>query len=310
MMPPADRVILGPTLVPQPLPVPGGETAPLQSTPTRSAPQEAKPARGKITILIPAKNEEHGIGETLRSLPLATLQAQGFATDVMVLDGASSDRTREIALAWGATVVHQVAPGKGAAVRAAKPLLQGDYVIMLDADATYPADAIPHMADLLARGDADVVMGSRFRGKIALGAMGRANHVGNALLSLVASVLYARRCSDVCTGLWGFRLEVLQKLPLQSRGFELEAELFGRSARAKVRLREVGVDYLPRKGPTKLSRTRDGVRIARCLLRTRFSRPRDVPLPPAVLQSAPVPMPSMGSEGALPTPTPSPGVPP
>jgi dolichol-phosphate mannosyltransferase len=237
--------------------------------------------RGLITIVLPAKDEEAGIGATLRALPLATLAAQGFDAEVLVLDGASGDRTREIAAAWGAAVVEQQSPGKGAAVRAARAQMQGDYVIMLDADATYPPDAIPLVADALARGEADVVLGSRRKGWVAPGAMGPTNRLGNWALSSLASVLYLRRCSDVCTGLWGFRGDALRSLSLESRGFELEVELFGRSARAGLRVREVPVDYLPRRGGTKLSRARDGLRIGWWLVRTRFAPARPDPSAPA-----------------------------
>lgn len=230
--------------------------------------------RGMVTILLPAKNEEQGIGATLRAIPMGSLAAAGFGAEVVVLDGASEDRTCAIARAWGATVVGQRRPGKGAAFRDALPLLDGDYVVMLDADATYPPDTVPLVLEPLARGDADVVMGSRRKGRAEPGAMGPLNRAGNLALSALASLLFLRRCSDVCTGLWGFRAEALRALPLESEGFELEVELFGRAARAGLRIREVPVDYLPRRGGTKLSRVRDGVRIGWWLLRTRFAPAR------------------------------------
>lgn len=251
--------------------------------PAPPPPAEARPERGVVTLLVPAKNEEHGIGMTLRALPLATLEAQGFGHEVLVLDGASVDRTCDIARAWGAEVLAQPAPGKGSAVRAARARIRGDYVVMLDADATYAADAIPMVVDALARGEADVVMGSRLRGRIAPGAMSLTNRVGNHLLSFLASALYGRRCTDVCTGLWGFRADAFRALPLESAGFELEVELFGRAARAGLRVREVPVDYLPRRGGTKLSRLADGLRIGWCLVRTRFrgqGRPAATAPPP------------------------------
>jgi dolichol-phosphate mannosyltransferase len=119
----------------------------------------------------------------------------------------------------------------------------------------------------LARNEADVVMGTRLAQP---GSMTGAHRAGNALLSLGASALYGRRCPDLCTGLWGFRAHTLHALPLRSRGFELEAELFALSARLGFRITHAPTDYLPRKGHSKLS-TRDGVRIGWCLLRSRFT---------------------------------------
>ena len=230
--------------------------------------------RGLVTLLLPAKDEEGAIGATLAALPLETLAMQGFATEVLVVDGRSRDHTAAIARGWGARVVTQRGRGKGAGVREARGAVRGDYVVMLDADCSYATDAIPFIVEALARGEADVVSGSRFRGQRSAGSLRPVNLIGNVLLSTAASVLFLRPCSDVCTGLWGFRAEVFRALPLRSRRFDLEVELFGRCARAGVRWREVPVDYLPRRGGTKLSRTRDGVRIGLRLLRTRFDHPR------------------------------------
>lgn len=228
---------------------------------------------GLVTIAVPAKDEEAAIGATLRSLPIDTLAAAGFRTEVFVLDGRSRDRTAEIARAWGAQVLQDRVPGKAAALRDARPLFAGDYVIMLDADGTYAADAIPRMTALMAWDHADVVMGRRI---IQEGAMSLTHRYGNRALSLGATVLYGRRCPDLCTGLWGFRREAFQSLPLTSTGFELEAELFALCARMQYRIGHVRADYMPRPGESKLNGARDGLRIGWTLVRTRF-----VPLPEA-----------------------------
>jgi glycosyltransferase involved in cell wall biosynthesis len=265
----------------------GGASARASGMPPASAQAEVAADRGLVTIVVPAKDEEQGIGLTLRSLPLRTLQYQGFRTEVLVLDGNSRDATPRIARQWGAEVVGQPSPGKGVAFRVARPRMRGDYVVMIDADATYAADAIPAMLEMLAAREADVVMGSRRKGRRAPGAMGSLNSFGNWALSTAASVLYLRRCSDVCTGLWGFRREALQALRLQGTGFELEVELFGRAARQGLRVREVPVDYMPRRGGTKLNRGADGLRIGWWLLRTRFAPARaDTILPEHPVPSA------------------------
>lgn len=229
--------------------------------------------RGLVTIVVPAKDEEAAIGATLDALPVETLRAFGFEAEVVVLDGNSTDATVEIAHAWGAIVVRDRGHGKGAAVRDARHALRGDYTVMMDADGTYAADAIPRVLDPLARGEADIVMGHRRK---QAGAMTGVHRFGNAMLSLSARVLYGRRCPDLCTGLWGFRTEALRALPMQSTGFELEAELFSLAARLRFRIAHTPVDYLPRRGTTKLT-ARDGLRIGWCLVRSRFQD-----LPPAL----------------------------
>lgn len=221
---------------------------------------------GLVTLVVPAKDEGQAIAATLQSLPLSTLHAAGFRTEVIVLDGHSQDGTARIAAQLGATVLPDRSHGKASALREARALLHGDYVVMLDADGTYAPDAIPRMLALLAHGGADVVMADR----TALdGSMSAVHRVGNALLSLGATVLYGRRVRDLCTGLWGFRSAALRSLPLQGRGFELEAELFALSARMRLRILHTRVDYLPRTGTSKLGGA-DGLRIGWCLVRNRF----------------------------------------
>lgn len=224
---------------------------------------------GLVTIVLPARNEELAIARTLRSLPLATLQAAGFEVEVFVLDGHSTDKTAAIATEWGATVLPDRERGKGHAVRNARSHFRGDYVVMLDADGTYAADAIPRMLARIAWGDYDVAMGRR---KPQEGAMTASHKVGNVLLSTAARIMYGRSCPDLCTGLWAFRADALRDLPLRSRGFGLEAELFALAARRKLRIVHVDADYLPRRGPTKLSWASDGSRILLRLVRSRFAR--------------------------------------
>lgn len=223
--------------------------------------------RRLVTIVLPAKNEEAAIGRTLRSLPLATLGAMGFDTEVVVLDGNSSDATARIAREWGATVITDRSPGKGNALRNAVGRFRGDPIVMLDADGTYAPDAIPRVVARLAFGKADVVMGRRVLQK---GAMSRIHEYGNSLLSVGATLLYARACPDLCTGLWGFRADALRRLPLHARGFELEAELFAMSSRLGLKIEQVRTDYLPRHGKAKLSGGPDGLRIGWFLVRSRF----------------------------------------
>lgn len=225
--------------------------------------------RGTVTILIPTKNEENGIGATLDALPLEALDEQGWAIQVLVVDGHSTDRTREIAAGKGAVVVLQEGKGKGYGFRSAIPHITGDYVVMLDADATYPAEAIPEFLGLLERGY-DVVMGSRFKGAIEEGAMSSRNKVGNHLLSALATGLYAKRVTDVCTGMWGFRRNSLKTLKLNSLHYEIEAELFAQSAKAGLLLTEIPIVYRKRAGKSGLNSWKDGAKIAAKLARKRL----------------------------------------
>ncbi len=250
----------------------------------------------KIVVMIPALNEEGSIGHVIDAIPREELARQGFDVRVVVVDGNSTDRTLDIAREKGAYILVQKGRGKGVAVRQALALcdpqevvpevlalrgglcsrfsdlasmLDARYLIMLDADGTYPPRFILDVVSSLERG-ADVVMGSRFLGDIHEGAMTRLNHFGNILLSDFASLLYQQRCTDLCTGMWGFNGQALRTLELNSKHFELEAELFAESSKKGLRVEEIPIIYLPRAGETKLVPLKAGFTIMTKLLERRF----------------------------------------
>lgn len=250
----------------------------------------------KLVVMIPALNEERSIGKVIDAIPREELWDRGYETRTVVVDGNSTDRTLEIARERGARIIVQKGKGKGVGVRQAltlfhppevipevlaqkkavssavedlSVLLDTKYLIMLDADGTYPPRHILDLVTALEEG-ADVVMGSRFLGNINEGAMTGLNHFGNIVLSDLASMLYQRRCTDLCTGMWGFNATALDTLELDSRHFELEAEMFAESAKKGLRMVEVPITYLPREGETKLVPLEAGFMILNKLLERRF----------------------------------------
>lgn len=223
----------------------------------------------RVTVILPALDEEETVGRVIDEIPREAIEGRGYGLEVMVVDNGSTDRTREIAEAKGATVLVEPERGKGRAVRAAFRSVDADYVIMLDADYTYPATHIPVLLDVLESG-IDVVMCSRFRGERERGAMSGLNLTGNVLLSLMGATLYLRRVSDVCTGCWGFKGEVVKCLSLRSNGFGLEAELFAQLCKAGRSIAEVPIEYRRRPTAPKLNSLRDGVKIGLTLIRERF----------------------------------------
>ena len=224
----------------------------------------------RVSIVLPALNEERTIGEVIDEIKRADVAARGYEIEVLVVDNGRTDRTEDIASRQGARVIREGERGKGSAVRTGFGQVSGDFVFMLDADFTYPAAHIPEMLELLEDGH-DVVLGSRIRGYMEPGAMSRLNVVGNRLLALLANLLYGTRISDLCTGCWGFRREVIDGLELDARGFDLEAEMFAEVARKGYRVVEVPIGYRRRKTPSKLGSIRDGVKIGRTLIKERWS---------------------------------------
>ncbi len=222
-----------------------------------------------LDIVIPALNEASTIGLVLAEIPYGRIEEMGYHVRAVVVDNGSSDGTADVAGAAGADVIFEPQRGKGIAVRRAFRETRADFVVMLDGDNTYPPEHIPAMLELLREGH-DVVLGSRLTGTRASGSISPLNVIGNRLLTLLACVLYGKNTSDVCTGYWAFRGEVLPTLRLTARGFNLEAELFSEVVRHKLRMGEVPVNYRRRPTPTKLRALRDGARIARMLIAKRF----------------------------------------
>ena len=250
----------------------------------------------KVAIIIPALNEEESIADVMDNVLEVGYQNPEYNLFLEIIDGRSSDRTVEIAREKGANVIVQKGKGKGVGIRQTidlcfpknvvnrtlslacgncdqvqeiSSLLDTNYIIMLDADGTYPPKYIPDIIDALESGE-DVVMGSRFKGTIEEGAMTGMNRIGNKILSALAALLYSHKCSDICTGMWGFKTDALKVLQLESKHFELEAELFAESIKKGLNVGEVPIRYLPRRGETKLVPIAAGVSILAMIIKRRF----------------------------------------
>src|SRR5256714_12654658 len=136
---------------------------------------------------------------------------------------------------------------------------------MLDADGTYPPEAIETFPEALAAGNA-VVLGSRFLGRMAEGAMTPLNAIGNRVLSALARLLFGVSVTDVCTGMWGFKADSLRRIPLEASGFDLEADLFGSACPAQALITDLPIDYDAWIGPPKMLPLLSGLQFALPLL--------------------------------------------
>jgi glycosyltransferase involved in cell wall biosynthesis len=221
----------------------------------------------KVSFLIPAYNEAATIGEVLNRIGQLGLDAQ-----VIVVDDGSSDETAAIAEAAGATVIRQANAGKGAAIRAAIPLIEGEIAVIQDADMEYDPADVPALIAPIVDGVADVVFGSRLSG-------GRPQRVhlfwhllGNRFLSLLTCVLFNTTLSDMETGYKAFRSEVLQSLELRENSFGIEPEITGKICKQKLRVYELPISYFGRTyDEGKKITWRDGFRAVWVLFRVRLT---------------------------------------
>jgi dolichol-phosphate mannosyltransferase len=234
--------------------------------------QRTDEATETVAVVIPTLNEERSIGTVIDGVPVADLMQSGFETDVYVIDGRSTDNTREIAVEKGAHIILEKRKGKGVAIQTAFKSINADYVVMVDGDDTYPIEMATEMTRLLQTHD--VVIGSRLKGTIEPGAMTRLNVVGNTLLSLLARALFSVNISDVCTGFWGYQSDAVRCMDLAACGFEIEADMFAECVRKDLNVTEIPITYRARVDQPKLSSLRDGIKIGLFLCKRRFERGR------------------------------------
>ena len=222
-------------------------------------------AAPEISVVIPCLNEEEAVGKVVDS-SLEGIRRSGRPGEVIVVDNASTDRSAEVAAEHGATVVREERPGYGSAYLAGLAVAQGDFIVMGDADETYPMQDLAPFVERLAEGD-DLVMGSRFEGTIHGEAMPWLNrHVGNPILTGLLNVLFGVKISDAHCGMRAVRKDALPTLDLHSTGMEFASEMVFKAFRRKLRVSEIPIDYYPRVGESKLNRFGDAWRHVKFML--------------------------------------------
>lgn len=219
----------------------------------------------EVSVVIPCLNEEEGITAVVEQAR-AALQADGLAGEVLVVDNASEDRSAELARAAGATVVEEPRRGYGSAYLAGLAAARGEYIVMADADGTYPLDRLPEFVHHL-RDGADMVVGNRFGGTIHPGAMPWPNrYIGNPILSGMLNLLFRSGVRDAHCGLRAVRASALPALKLSTTGMEFASEMVIKAGKRRLRVDEIPIDYHPRIGESKLSRVNDAWRHVRFML--------------------------------------------
>ena len=225
-----------------------------------------------LAVVVAAYNEEEGIAPTICELKEFLHQP-----NLLVVDGNSTDRTLELAKDYGAEVLIQRGKGKGSAISEGLDHLKGDtrYVVLTDADYTYPARHIKEMINILDCNPAvGMVLGDRFNLIYEFESDRNQFYIGNRILGFVQRVFNGVNLNDPYTGLRIIRFNLLKGWKPRSSGFDIEAEINRHVERMGYKIVEVPIQYRKRLGKKKLG-FRHGLKILRRIVIERLSDSQD-----------------------------------
>jgi dolichol-phosphate mannosyltransferase len=217
---------------------------------------------GDVCVLIPTLDEAETIGRVIDGL-----RDQGYE-NVLVIDGGSTDGTRDIAHEHGVRIERQSSRGKGSAIREALSMIDAEYVLMLDGDGTYRAADADAMLEPLRSGRAKHVIGNRFA-DMEPNAMPRLNQAGNRLINRAFAFIHGRDLVDITSGYRAFTRESAERFHLTATGFGIETEFAVECVKRNVDTEIVPITYRsrPAESETNLRPVRDGAVILVTLYR-------------------------------------------
>ncbi len=215
-----------------------------------------------ISYIIPALNEEGSIGNVIKKI--RTIDKEG---EIVVVDSNSTDKTAEIVISLGATLVNEEKLGYGNAYKRGFSVAKGDVIATLDADGTYPPDEIPRMLEYLNRGY-DFISGERLS-QSTRDAMSLQHLIGNKILNVFTRVLFMVDVRDSQSGMWLFRKEIMTSILPRGEGMEFSEEIKIRAATGHC-YKEISINYIRRMGEKKLRPWKDGIANLLFLLKLRI----------------------------------------
>ena len=206
----------------------------------------------KIAVIIPALNEEQSIGEVVSVVP------RNLASEIIVADNGSSDRTAQVAREAGARVVREERKGYGAACLAGvRAVNDAEVIVFLDGDHSDDPREMPVVLAPILGGQADLVIGSRVRGHLEEGAMAPHQLFGNKVATTMIRLLYGLRLSDLGS-FRAIRRQVLEGLQMSHPTYGWPVEMIVKAAKKKYRVVEVPITYRRRIGQSKVTGTVKG----------------------------------------------------
>lgn len=228
----------------------------------------------KVAVVIPTLDEQDGIGPTIAAIDQDAFARRGWGLEVIVVDGQSRDRTREIAVEHGARVLVEPRRGYGRAYKTGFGSTDADVVVTGDADGTYPFERIHEYVGLLVDEDLAFVTCDRYA-ELERGAMSATHRFGNWVLSSTARLLFWQSVRDSQSGMW-----IVSREALEAVGYEMLSDGMAFSQEIKIeafrrfgaRAREIPAGLRRRIGVPVIASWRDGLGNLRGLVRHRVRR--------------------------------------
>jgi len=218
-----------------------------------------------VSVVIPAKNEARNLRHVFASIP-------PWVDEIVLVDGHSVDETVTLArqLSPSVKIVEQQGYGKGDALRAGFQACNGDIIVMMDADGSTDGREIPRFVAALVTG-ADFAKGSRFATGGGSDDITVIRRLGNRLLSGLVNALFGTKYTDLCYGYNALWAQSLPLLDVDCAGFEVEAVMNIRAAKAHLKIQEVpSYERVRVHGESNLNVFRDGRRIVKVIARERL----------------------------------------
>ena len=227
-------------------------------------------AEHKLSVVIPAYNEEDGIADILNRVlgaepGVKAIGVSGF--EVIVVDDGSKDRTAEIVRGYAGVrlVQHKVNRNYGGALKTGFHTASGDLLAFLDADGTYPPEYLPQLCREVLNG-ADMCVGSRMAGEKNDSPFVR--RLGNFMFAKLVSLIGNTRVTDVASGMRVFRRDMLPVLYPLPDGLNFTPAMSTRAIHENLKLAEVPIPHSERLGDSKLGVVRDGMRFLNAIVWT------------------------------------------
>lgn len=236
-------------------------TPPVVSSRSRPLPEPAVPSP-TVSVVIPTLNEAGNLPYVLNTIP-------DWVDEIILVDGRSTDDTERIAkiLHPEVVVVHELTPGKGAALKAGFAAARGDFIVCLDADGSMDGSKLGEFRDALSAG-ADYVKGSRFAPGGGSADITRFRRFGDAGICWLMKIFFGVSYSDATYGYFAIRRSRVEDLNIDSNGFEVETLINIRAQKARMRISEVPCFEADRiHGSSNLHALKDGLRIGRTIVR-------------------------------------------